>query len=197
MKNSEQFIIIGFFLETICITVVLHFTTCCKRALGIKQFKSPCYRKWDFCSLSLLRLSFCRPVKLQPLARWSKYIGSGFCRKNPISWLSLRQQARRKMERKSTPSLRRTLYTCRYAHAQNAVDAESLSYFHSPVLYQPVRSWRLMGTNDHPVGGALTPSAAPSTEAVWLENRTRMWKLASSPPCRCSPTHTHTHSPHA
>lgn len=99
---------------------------CCKRALGIKQFKSSCYRRWDFCSISLLRLSFCRPVKLQPLARWSKYIGSGFCRKNPISWLSLRQQARRKMERKSTPSLRQTLYTCRYAHAQNAVDAEKL-----------------------------------------------------------------------
>ncbi len=180
--------------ETICITVVLHFTTCCKRALGIKLFKSPCYRRRDFCSLSLLRLSFCQPVKLQPLARWLKYIGSGFCRKNPISWLS-RDNKPGGRWRGRAPHLWDGHYTRGGMLKHKCCWCWFVNYLHSPVLYQPVRSWRLMGTTDRPVGVRTYSFSSAISRGCLTEEQNLDVKAGIQPTLQVL-THTHTHTPH-
>lgn len=79
----------------------------------------------------------------------------------------------------------------------DTVHAKTLKCVYSPVHHQSSRLSRLTGINDRPAGGALTRSAAPSAEAVWLKNRTTTWRPAFSPPCRCADKRTQAHINHA
>lgn len=135
----------------------------------------------------LYRHSSCHHVKPQPPVRWSECTGSGFCKRSPLSCMSPRAAARRKMARRNISSLRRTVHTFKYVytHTQN-VRAKTLKCVNAHVLHQSCRPSRLTDTNARPAGGALTRSAAPSAEAVWLKNRTATWRPAFSPLCRCT-----------